>query len=88
MDKGRIPRDLFEILQNLNNPRTGAVLCAVYKTRWEKKIKCSASLTFYLFSPTRLIYSIKHEHSPTSGLSILLHDVISFPDAMSYDKLD
>ena len=29
----------------------------------EKEIKCSTSLTFYLFSPTRLINSIKHEHS-------------------------
>ena len=29
----------------------------------EKEIKCSASLAFYLFSPTRLINSIKHEHS-------------------------
>ena len=28
-----------------------------------KKIKCSASLAFYPFSPTRLINSIKHEHS-------------------------
>ena len=26
-------------------------------------MKCSASLAFYLFSPTRLINSIKHEHS-------------------------
>ena len=28
-----------------------------------KEIKCSVSLTFYLFSQTRLISSIKHEHS-------------------------
>ena len=28
-----------------------------------KKIKCSASLAFYLFSPSCLINSIKHEHS-------------------------
>ena len=28
----------------------------------EKEIKCSASLTFYLFSPTRLINSIIQEH--------------------------
>ena len=28
-----------------------------------KKIKCSASLTFDLFSPTLLINSIKNEHS-------------------------
>ena len=33
------------------------------ETRCEKEIKCSASLAFYLFSPTRLINSIKHEHS-------------------------
>ena len=31
----------------------------------EKEIKCSASLAFYLFSPARLINSIKHEHSCT-----------------------
>ena len=35
----------------------------MYKTRCEKEIKGSASLAFYLFSPTRLINSIKHEHS-------------------------
>ena len=35
----------------------------IYLTRCEKEIKCSASLAFYLFSPTRLINSIKHEHS-------------------------
>ena len=35
----------------------------IYQTRCEKKIKCSASLAFYLFSSTRLINSIKHEHS-------------------------
>ena len=35
----------------------------IYLTCWEKEIKCSASLAFYLFSPTRLINSIKHEHS-------------------------
>ena len=29
----------------------------------EKEIKCSTSLVFYLFSPTRLINSIKHERS-------------------------
>ena len=29
----------------------------------QKEIKCSASLAFYLFSPTRLINSVKHEHS-------------------------
>ena len=29
----------------------------------EKEIKCLASLAFYLFSPTCLISSIKHEHS-------------------------
>ena len=29
-------------------------------------IKCSASLAFYLFSPTRLINSINHEHSCTT----------------------
>ena len=29
----------------------------------KKAIKCSASLTFYRFSPTRLINSIKHKHS-------------------------
>ena len=28
-----------------------------------KVIKCSASLAFYHFSPTRLINLIKHEHS-------------------------
>ena len=28
-----------------------------------KRDKCSTSLAFYLFSPTRLINSIKHEHS-------------------------
>ena len=28
-----------------------------------KEIKCFASLTFYLFSSTRLINSLKHEHS-------------------------
>ena len=28
---------------------------------YEKEIKCSASLAFYLFSSTRLIDSIKHE---------------------------
>ena len=28
-----------------------------------KEIKCSASLAFYLFTPTRLINSIKNEHS-------------------------
>ena len=33
------------------------------KTRCEIEIICSASLAFYLFSPTRLINSIKHEHS-------------------------
>ena len=33
------------------------------KLNAKKEIKCSASLTFYLFSPTRLINSIKHEHS-------------------------
>ena len=27
-----------------------------------KEIKCLASLTFYLFSPTCLVNSIKHEH--------------------------
>ena len=35
----------------------------IYLTRCEKEIKCSASLAFYLFSPTRLINLIKHEHS-------------------------
>ena len=35
----------------------------IYQTRCEKEIKCSASLAFYLFSSTRLINSIKHEHS-------------------------
>ena len=29
----------------------------------KKEIKCSASLVFYLFFPTRLINSIKDEHS-------------------------
>ena len=29
----------------------------------KKEIKCLASLTIYLFSSTRLINSIKHEHS-------------------------
>ena len=29
----------------------------------EKGIKCSTSIAFYLFSPTRLINSIKYEHS-------------------------
>ena len=33
------------------------------KPHCEKEIKCSASLAFYLFNPTRLINSIKHEHS-------------------------
>ena len=35
----------------------------IYLTRCEKEIKCSASLAFYLFSSTRWINSIKHEHS-------------------------
>ena len=35
----------------------------IYLTRCEKEIKCSASLAFYHFSPTRLINSINHEHS-------------------------
>ena len=32
-------------------------------TSWEKEIKCEACRAFYLFFPTRLINSIKHEHS-------------------------
>ena len=35
----------------------------IYLSRCEKEMKCSASLAFYLFSPTRLINSIKLEHS-------------------------
>ena len=35
----------------------------IYWNRCEKKIECSASLAFYLFSLTLLINSIKHEHS-------------------------
>ena len=35
----------------------------IYLTRCEKKIKCSASLAFYLFSWTCFINSIKHKHS-------------------------
>ena len=34
----------------------------IYLTRWEKDINCLASLSFYHFSPTHLINSIKHEH--------------------------
>ena len=36
--------------------------CWIHLTWCEKEIKCSASLPFYLFSPTCLINSIKHEH--------------------------
>ena len=39
------------------------VLLNLLKLVAKKEIKCSASLTFYLFSPTCLINSIKHEHS-------------------------
>ena len=35
----------------------------IYWTCCQKEIKCSASLAFYLFSPTHLVNSIKHEHS-------------------------
>ena len=35
----------------------------IYLTCCKKEIKCSTSLAFYLFSSTRLINSIKHEHS-------------------------
>ena len=40
-------------------------LCIIefIKTHCKKAIKCSASLTFYLFSPTCLINSIIYEHS-------------------------
>ena len=70
-------------------------------TRVGERDKCEACRTFYLFFATSLINSIIQEHECSivmvfitfpvnlktiSGLSILLHGVISLPDATSYDK--
>ena len=40
-----------------------ANICALVLLHCEKVIKCSASLAFYHFAPTRLINLIKYEHS-------------------------
>ena len=37
-------------------------------TRFEKEIKCSASLAFDLFTPTSLLNSFKHEHLCNMGV--------------------
>ena len=48
----------------------------MYYTRCEKEIKWSKSLAFYLFSQTRLLNSIKHEHL----CKILYVKVVSKPN--------
>ena len=49
---------------------------------WGKEIKCEACQAFYLFSPTRLINSIKHEHSCKMTLRLLLSLISDFENVI------
>ena len=53
-------------------------LKSIIKLVAKKGIKCSASLVFHLFSPTRLMNSIKHEHSCKGFYIILMLLILLF----------
>ena len=50
----------------------------IHQTSCEKEIKCSASLAFYIFSPTRLINSIKHEHSCKNEMTLADRELMCY----------